>query len=116
MSAFLAGLGLTNHQTIVLLGPASCFIPLAATLDIARAPNASVVAAVSIFAGLLPYAYIPWASAHHPTYNWGNVSSIPDLIDVIRRRTYGSSHLVSVPGYTGGSVIARIIALLASFG
>ncbi len=116
MSAFLAGLGLTNHQTIVLLGPASCFILWQQRSILREQPTLLLVAAVSFFAGLLPYAYIPWASAHHPTYNWGNVSSISDLIDVIRRRTYGSSHLVSVPGYTGGSVIARIIALLASFG
>jgi len=41
MSAFLAGLGLTNHQTIVLLGR-HLVLSFAATLDIARAPNASV--------------------------------------------------------------------------
>ena len=39
-----------------------------------------------------------------------------DLLDVIRRKSYGTRHLVSTPGYTGGSAISRFVALFASFG
>lgn len=56
------------------------------------------------------------ASARHPAYNWGNVSSLHDLLALIARRSYGSMHLVSTPGYSGGSALARILALVASFG
>src|SRR5260370_21829060 len=96
MSAFLAGLGLTNHQTIVLLGPASCFILWQQRSILRERPTLLLVAAVSFFAGLLPYAYIPLASAHHLTYYWCNFSSISCLLDVIRRRTYGSRDRKSV--------------------
>jgi transmembrane protein TMEM260 (protein O-mannosyltransferase) len=113
---FVAGLALTNHQTIVLLAPAFGFV-LWQRRSVLRAHPGFLASGVIAFAiGLLPYAYVPWASAHHPAYNWGNVSSIRDLIAVIRRKTYGTGHLVSVPEYRGGSAVARVAALLSSLG
>src|SRR5207253_3578694 len=47
---------------------------------------------------------------------WGDVSSVSDLLDGIRRKSYGTRHLVSTPGYTGGSATSRFVALFASFG
>jgi hypothetical protein len=113
---FVAGLGLTNHQTIVLLAPAFCFVLWQRRTILFAQPSVLAIGIAAFIIGLLPYAYIPWASARHPLYNWGNVSSVHDLIDVIRRKTYGSGHLVSAPEYRGGSGIGRIVALLGSFG
>src|SRR2546421_761842 len=111
---FVAGLALTNHQTIVLLAPAFCFV-LWQRRSILR-PRLLAIGLIAFVIGLLPYAYIPWASAHHPVHNWGNVSSFHDLIGLITRRSYGSTRLISTPGYTGGSPWARLAALGASFG
>jgi dolichyl-phosphate-mannose-protein mannosyltransferase len=113
---FLAGLALTNHQTIVLTAPAFCFILWQRRAALRRQPRFVPVCIAAFLIGLLPYAYVPWASAHHPPYNWGNVSSLRDLASLITRRSYGSRHLVSVGAYTGGSPLARILALCSSFG
>ena len=113
---FVVGLALTNHQTIVLVGPAFCFV-LWQQREILRAQPRTLLLGVVVFAiGLLPYGYVLWAAARHPAQSWGNVSSLHDLIGVITRRSYGSTHLVSAPGYTGGSPWPRLSAFFASFG
>ncbi len=65
---------------------------------------------------LLPYTYVLWAAARHPVLNWGGVSSLRDLLALILRRSYGTRSLVSVPGYTGGHPLDRVIILVNSFG
>ncbi len=113
---FVSGLGLTNHQTIVLLAPAFCFILWYGRAPLMACPQVLLICALAFCVGLLPYAYVPWASAHHPLYNWGDVSSLRDLARLIARRSYGSGHLVSVAEYRGGSPVSRMIALCVSFG
>lgn len=113
---FVAGLALTNHQTIVLLAPAFCFV-LWRQRTVLFVRRGVVVLGVFVFLlGLLPYGYVLWASAHHPVYSWGNVSSFQDLIRLIARRSYGSTQLVNTPGYTGGPAWPRLAALFVSFG
>jgi hypothetical protein len=113
---FVGGLALTNHQTIVLLGPAICLALWPGRAAIFARPSILVWCLIAFLLGLLPYLYVPWASSHHPAYNWGNVSSARDLFDLIRRKSYGSLRLVSTPGYSGGSGFDRIFALIRSFG
>lgn len=115
-AGFFSGLALTNHHTFVLLGPAVFWILWEQRLVLLKRPRVLALAALAFFIGLLPYLYIPWASAHHPVYNWGDVSSLSDLLDVIRRKSYGTGHLVSTPGYIGGSATSRFSALFLSFG
>ncbi len=112
--SFVAGLGLTNHHTIVLLFPAVGFAVWRQRHQL-RLRLVGVCLAVFCI-GLLPYAYIPWASAHHPPYNWGGVSSLRDLIGLISRSDYGAGSLVGDPRYRGGSALRRLIALFLSFG
>ncbi len=113
---FVAGLGLTNHQTIVLIGPAFCFV-LWRQREILRAhPQVLLVGMVAFVIGLVPYGYVLWAAARHPAYSWGNVSSLHDLIGLITRRSYGSTRLVNTPGYTGGAPWPRLAAFFISFG
>jgi hypothetical protein len=115
-AGFFAGLALTNHHTFVLLAPAFCWILWEQRSALRTRPKFLAIAAVTFFVGLLPYLYIPWVSAHHPVSNWGDVSSMSDLIDVITRKSYGTGHLVSTTGYTGGSATSRFVALFVSFG
>ena len=112
---FVAGLALTNHQTIVLLGPAFCFILWRRRSFLLARPSLLAIGAAVFVVGLLPYVYVPWAAAHHPVHNWGNVSSFHDLLRLIARRSYGSK-LVTTPGYTGGPPWDRLAALCVSFG
>ncbi|HEX4638492.1 MAG TPA: DUF2723 domain-containing protein [Chthoniobacterales bacterium] len=115
-ASFFFGLALTNHLTIVLLGPAFCFVLWQRRSHLFSNPALLVIAAVVFAIGLLPYAYVPWASSHHPVYNWGNVSSFSDLVGLVTRRSYGTGKLVSTPGYTGGPAWPRLLALTVSFG
>src|SRR5207249_5389127 len=78
-------------------------------------PSLLAIGAAVFVVGLLPYVYVPWAAAHHPVHNWGNVSSFHDLLRLIARRSYGSK-LVTTPGYTGGPPWDRLAALCVSFG
>jgi hypothetical protein len=113
---FVAGLALTNHQTSVLLGPAFCFVLWRRRSVLFARPHLLVIGVGAFIVGLVPYAYIPWASAHHPAHNWGNVSSFRDFVGLITRRSYGSTRLVSTAGYSGGSPWTRLAALGISFG
>lgn len=113
---FVFGLAMTNHQTIVLLGPAFCFVLWQKRATLFAQPRVLLIGALAFTIGLLPYAYVPWASARHPAYSWGNVSSFHDLVGLITRRSYGSTRLVNTPGYTGGPPWSRLAAFFASFG
>src|SRR5437879_5757420 len=81
-----------------------------------RLTKSQLDAAVAFLIGLLPYLYIPWAAWHHPVQNWGNISSFHDFVGLITRRSYGSTKLISTPGYTGGPPWPRLAALGGSFG
>ena len=113
---FTAGFALTNHQTVVLLAPAFAFVLWQRRAQFMTKPQLLLTCTVVFLVGLLPYAYIPWASAQHPAYNWGDVSSINDLFGLITRRSYGSGRLVSTAGYSGGAPLLRIGALFLSLG
>ena len=113
---FVAGLALTNHHTIVLLAPAFCFVLWQRRAVLRTRPQLFAICIAAFCTGLLPYLYVPWASAHHPAWNWGNVSSLRDLIALIARKSYGGRRLVGTATYMGGSPFARIIALCAFFG
>jgi Protein of unknown function (DUF2723) len=115
-SFFVAGLALTNQQTVVLLAPAFCFVMWQHRSILCRQPRLLAIGIAAFVIGLLPYAYIPWASARHPAYNWGNVSSLHDFISLITRSSFGSRQLVGKAEYLGGSPVARIVALCRSFG
>ena len=114
-AAFIFGLALTNHQTIVLLVPAIVFLLWRRRTVLFARPQMIVTCVAAILVGLLPYIYVPWAAARHPAYNWGRVSSIVDLVNLITRQSYGTFHLAGA-SYQGGSPLHRILALLLSFG
>jgi hypothetical protein len=114
-AAFAAGLGLSNHQTIVLFGPAVLWLLWTRRAHLIARPRTVAFCAAAFAAGLLPYASIPWAAGRHPFLSWGDVESWPDFIALILRKDYGTGQLVSAPEFQGGSAVARVLALGASF-
>ena len=116
-AAFIAGLALTNQQTIVLLGPAVCFLLWRNRAILLARPRIVIVCAAAFLVGLVPYAYVPWAAARHPAHNWGGVSSFSDFMALVTRsgEPWRSSRLVP-RAYEGGSVWPRIATLCFSFG
>lgn len=116
VASFLAGLALTNHQTIVLLAPAFCFVLWQRRAALFKQPRTVAVCTAVFLIGLLPYLYILWAASRRPIQNWGNISSFHDFVGLITRQSYGATKLVNTPGYTGGPPWPRLAALVKSFG
>src|SRR5438552_1716272 len=115
-AAFIAGLALTNQHTIVLLGPAVCFLLWRHRAILLARPRIVIVCAAAFLVGLVPYAYVPWAAARHPAHNWGGVSSFSDFIALVTRREAYSSFRLVPRAYGGGSIWPRITKLCFSFG
>jgi hypothetical protein len=73
-----------------------------------------VSAVIAFAAGLLPYAYLPWAASMHPAWSWGDISSAGDVIDHVLRRGYGTTSLLGTSRFAGGAPQA-LLALVGSF-
>ena len=81
---FWMGLGLTNHHTLIFYAlPAAIFVLMAADL---RRPRLIGVFALCGLVGLLPYIYIPIASARIPLMSWGDQTTVTGLLDHLLRR------------------------------
>ena len=115
-AAFVTGLAIANHLTIVLLAPAALILLLRNRAILLARPRVIAACVVAMLIGLLPYAYLPWAAARHPALNWGEISSGSDLLAHFLRKSYGTGQLVSSAALIGGSPAARVLALFESFG
>jgi hypothetical protein len=114
-ASFVAGLAFSNQQTIVLLGPAVCYLLWRHRAVLLAQPRIIVICALMFGIGLLPYGYLFWAAVRHPVWNWGGISSFSDVVAHVTRKGYGSFHLVG-PELEGGSWWHRLIDLFISFG
>jgi hypothetical protein len=87
--AFASGLAMTNHHTYVFVGA-----PLVLrSLWVARRQLGAKGVALSVgFAvlGLLPYLYLPLASASNAAVSWGKLSTLDGFLDHVLRRNYGT--------------------------
>ena len=61
-AAFVMGLGMANHQTISLLGPAILYLLWRQRKVLLRRPGGVAVCSAALCAGLLPYLYVPLAA------------------------------------------------------
>jgi hypothetical protein len=114
-AAFACGLALSNHMTIVLLGPAILFVVWTHRAVLFARPPLVALCLGAVLIGLVPYAYIPWAASRHPYLNTGGVSSLAGLFSLVTRADYGSRQLVAEAANAGGTFDERVLALLRSF-
>jgi hypothetical protein len=99
-AALVAGLAMTNQQTIVLFAPAlflllgSGWRRLAASVRKAETGGLLVkvfVVPVVLFAvGLVPYLYLPLAASGDPAVNWGDPDTVGEFLAVVSRSAYGT--------------------------
>lgn len=92
--AFVFGLGLTNHHTLIFTG-----VPIGIYLlwhFRARLKFTQVLAlfALSIVA-LLPYAYLFWSSARIPPIAWGDITTWQGFTTHFFRKEYGTFQLAT---------------------
>ncbi len=82
------GLGLTAHDTFIVLLPALALYAFAIERRL-RPSWRRLAAGVGLFlVGLLPYLYLPLAAARQPLMNWGNASTWTNFWRVVTRRQY----------------------------
>lgn len=89
--AGLLGLGMANHHTIGILGPAGLVFVLIRQWRVILDWR---LVGGSLAAFILPlslYLYLPWAASTDPYMNWGHPQSLAALIDHITRAQYKAS-------------------------
>jgi hypothetical protein len=75
--AFLFGLGLSNHVTIVFMLPA--LWPYAAAIRSWLSARRLLLVAACVLPGLATYLYIPIRAVQNPVPNWGLADNLPRL-------------------------------------
>ena len=88
--AFVFGLALTHHHTILFLTPALLFLVLVTNFKILLQPKSVVLTIFFSFLGLLPYLYLPIRASQHPLLTWGNTDTIQGFFHHLLRRDYGT--------------------------
>jgi len=89
LSAFLWGLGIGNHHTLVLLAPGWVVLAWARGLSLRTVLSAGVAFA----AGLGVYVFLPLRSAREPLLDWANPETLPGLWRTFLRKDYGTLSL-----------------------
>jgi len=118
--AALFGLGLSNHQTLLLLAPLPLWAAWCGRDALPRGKRA--IAGIGIAAGVflagfaLPYLHALAASQHLRGWFLGAAPDLPRLIDLIDRRAYGFFNLVPGAADRGGSVVDHTRVLVATAG
>jgi hypothetical protein len=100
----VAGLGLANNLTCVLLAPLGILAAIRGAREAPSGARAIAAAIGGLALGLVPYAYLPLAP---DAASWAPIHSLGDLIDTVLRKDYG--YLSHLPG-------GRAIPLATSLG
>ena len=110
--AFVAGLGLANHHTCVLVAPVGIYGAIVGLREVAARRAAIAVGSLLALAlGLAPYAYLV---ADSPA-SWGAATSLADIVAHFTRQDYGGPGAFSpVPGRV--DPLANLAAFAGSFG
>lgn len=87
-AGFLFGVGLTNHQVLLLCAPAFAVYVIAIGGLRWGAWTMHLIALALAFAGLAVYLYLPIRSMADPAMDWGDPETWPAFVDVVTRAQY----------------------------
>ena len=87
-AGFLYGIGLANHQVLLLCAPAFAVYVLFVGGVRFRAWTMHLITLALAFAGLAVYLYLPIRSMANPPMDWGNPETWPAFYDVVTRAQY----------------------------
>ena len=108
LGAFLLGLGLCNHHTLIFYGaPIALFLIWEARREVNWRRELPLLAGL-FFLGLLPYAYLPIAAARHPPLAWGDPSTPRGFFRHLLRSDYGTFQLGTSAWGAGGDFWRRL--------
>lgn len=116
----LFGLGLSNHQTLILLVPVVIWTAWCGRQTMVRDPRLPSTIGFSALALILgfslPYAHTLLVSQTLSDAHFGVARTLPQLLGVIERKAYGSFRLEANPEWQGGTFFARLTILIATGG
>jgi hypothetical protein len=87
--ALSCGLAMCNHHTFLFVGAPLCLRALWVARRELRLRGVALAVALGML-GLLPYAYLWFASASPAAVSWGDISNLDELVGHILRRAYGT--------------------------
>ncbi|MDO8735451.1 MAG: DUF2723 domain-containing protein, partial [Elusimicrobiota bacterium] len=93
LAAFLFGLGLGNHHTLVLLLPGIIYL-LIKRLGKTFLPSTFYLLPAFLL-GFSVYIFLPVRATQQPLNNWGNPQTISGFVNVLMRTDYGTVKLSS---------------------
>lgn len=108
--ALLVGLALSNqHTALFYAAPVVAWVVLCRYRRVWVGHVADLAGAAGLgVLGLLPYAYLPWASARRLPGNWGELTTAEGLWRHLTRAEYGSLRLYSGAGAEEVDVVAGL--------
>ncbi len=95
--AFLFGLSLTNHHTMLAAAPGFLAFLLIQGFRLLREWRQLLTGVGAFLAGLLPYVYLPIAASRDPGVNWGDPRTLGGVVDHVLRRQYAESATPAPP-------------------
>ena len=90
LAAFLSGLGLANHQTLIMIGPAVAFLYY--SKPVSDRPS-GIPLVVGLMGGLSVYLFLMIRAGQAPVMNAGNPDTLERFWRVLTRADYGSMTL-----------------------
>lgn len=107
--SFVAGLSLTNHQTILLVFPSILILIYDSLFNLRKNPKVLIQSLIFFILGFSIYIYVPLASFRNPVINWDNVKDINSFLHLILRKDYGtiSAGSFEPPNWTQRMIILK---------
>ncbi len=102
----LAGLGLSDHLSIVLMVPIGALGVYRGLVEADRRLGVAGLGLAALLLGLIPYLYLPVAASHDYAWSWGSPDSLGGLLDHFLRRDYGTAQLGLTD--TGGTPLRQL--------
>jgi len=88
LAAFLCGLALGAHQTIVLMIPSLAYLILSADWRLIRRVKEQVLALSFFFVGCSVYLHMPVRAMERPVLNWGDPKTLSQFLWSFLRKGY----------------------------
>jgi hypothetical protein len=93
LGAFLCGLALGAHQSMVLLIPAYAWLVISADWSIIRRIKDLIISFAFFLLGFSIYLYLPIRAARGPLLNWGDPQTLPRFLWHFLRKGYPSQNV-----------------------
>ncbi|HEX8724582.1 MAG TPA: DUF2723 domain-containing protein [Gemmatimonadaceae bacterium] len=114
--AFVLGLGLSNHHTILFTGlPLVAWAAWTGRADLLR-PKTAALLVLAFAAGLLPYLALPLADSRHAAVSWGAADTWHGFWTHVLRREYGTFQLAASGIAAPGDPVATVGAFAEDLG